>query len=163
MKKFLISLLAFAMVTVLAACGEKKETAAAETVPTEDNISVTVDAGENSSLPDIDEPESNHFASNEAKDCFYDAGYVEFIAGADKSAEYTFTAENSEGITWCVYVFDAAFDDGYRYISQAAEPVLNGDGTISVAEGQFVYVHCSANEFTADSANETAKLNVTVA
>ena len=102
------------------------------------------------------------FATLEAKNCYENAGYTELIAGAEKSAEYTFTAENSEITEWSVYVFDESFDDGFRYIAQAAEPVLVGNGKISVNEGQFVYVYCSTNEFTATVADENAKLNVTV-
>ena len=100
------------------------------------------------------------FATISAKDCFWDAGYIEFISGAEKSSEYTFTAENSEETEWSVYIFDEAFEDGFRYISQAAEPALVGDGTVSVSEGQFVYIYCSVNEFTADSPDENAKLNI---
>ena len=105
--------------------------------------------------------EEKSFATVNAKDCFGDAGYVEFIAGAEKAGELTFAAENSEAVEWSVYVFDEAFDDGFRYISQAAEPVLVGDGTVSVEAGQFVYIYCSVNEFTADAPDENAKLNIT--
>ena len=106
--------------------------------------------------------EEKSFATVNAKDCFGGAGYIEFIAGGEEAVELTFTAENSEAVEWSVYVFDEAFADGFRYISQAAEPVLVGDGTVSVKAGQFVYVYCSVNEFTADSPDENAKLNVTV-
>ena len=102
------------------------------------------------------------FAIIEAKDCYQNAGYIEFISGAETFAEYTFTAENSETITWQVYVFDEIFEDGVRYIPQVAEPVLVGDGTISVDVGQFVYIYCSANEFTSIVADENAKLCITV-
>ena len=105
--------------------------------------------------------EEKSFATVTAKYCFGDAGYVEFFKdGVAESKELTFTAEDSENVEWSVYEFDAGFDDGFRYISQAAEPVLVGDGTVSVKAGQFVYVHCSVNEFTADSPDENAKLNI---
>ena len=106
--------------------------------------------------------EKNSFATLEAKDCYENAGYTELIAGAENPATYTFTAENSETTEWSVYVFDEAFDDGFRYIAQAAEPALIGNGKLSVNEGQFVYVYCSANEFTATTADENAKLNITM-
>ena len=106
--------------------------------------------------------EKNSFATVTAKNCFGDAGYVEFFKdGVAESKELTFTAEDSENVEWSVYVFDEAFDDGFRYISQAAEPVLVGDGTVSVEAGQFVYIYCSVNEFTADAPDENAKLNIT--
>ena len=102
------------------------------------------------------------FAIIEAKDCYQNAGYLEFISGAETFAEYTFTADNSETITWQVYVFAEILEDGVRYIPQVAEPVLVGDGTISVDVGQFVYIYCSANEFTSIVADENAKLCITV-
>ena len=106
--------------------------------------------------------EEEIFAVIEAKNCFYDAGYVELIADAEEPAEYIFTAENSETLQWRVYVLDEAFEEGFRYIAQAVEPVLVGDGKIDLKPGQFVYVYCSANEFTTGVADETAKLKVTV-
>ena len=136
MKKIIAFLLALVMVSTLAACGAKEE----ETFEAKEVI----------------------FAVIEAKNCFYDAGYVELIAGAKKPAAYTFTAENSEALQWQVYVLDEAFEEGFRYIAQAAEPVLVGDGKVSVEPGQFVYVYCSANEFTTGVVDENAKLKVTV-
>ena len=106
--------------------------------------------------------EENDFTTVLAKDCYGSAGYTELIAGAEKSAVYNFTAENSADVEWSVYVLDEAFEDGYRYIAQFTEPVLIGDGIISVDAGQYVYVYCSINEFTAEAADENAKLNITV-
>ena len=137
MKKVIAFLLALAMVTTFTACGAKEDTSS---------------VGE----------EKTSFAAIKAADCYENAGYIELISGAEASAEYTFTAENCETTTWSVYVFDEAFDDGFRYIAQAAEPILDGNGTISVEAGQFVYVYCSANEFTGVTADENAQLNVTV-
>ncbi|MBR5121462.1 MAG: hypothetical protein IKU89_02825, partial [Oscillospiraceae bacterium] len=89
------------------------------------------------------------------------AGFTLLIAGATETCEYTFTAENSEDIVWSVYVFDEEFDDGLRYIKQATEPILAGDGSVVINAGQFVYLYCSSNEFTTDAINESAKLNIT--
>ena len=102
------------------------------------------------------------FAVIAAQDCYENAGYIEFIAGAEKSEEYIFTAENSDTVDWSIYVFDQEFDEGFRFIAQAAPPVLVGDGELSIAAGQFVYVYCSVNEFTADAPDGNAKLKVTV-
>lgn len=151
MKKFIVFVLAFLMIMSLAACGAKGEKNSGVTRGSEDGVSGATEKNKEKS-----------FAVLEAKDCFYGAGFVELIAGAEESAEYTFAAENSETVEWSVYVLDQSFDDGLRYIKQAAEPVLVGDGTIPVDEGQHVYVYCSANEFTADAADEQAKLNVTL-
>ena len=97
----------------------------------------------------------------EAKNCFYDAGFVELVPGTEGSAAYTFTAEASEAVEWWVYVLDEPFEEGYRYIKQTAEPVLVGNGTVMIQAGKFVYVYCSANEFTTGVADENAKLKVT--
>ena len=140
MKRMIVFLLAAAMVLTLAACGAKEE----KTQETEAAIEETV------------------FAILEAKNCFYDAGYVELIAGAEESGAYTFKAEDSEAVEWRVYILDQAFDEGFRYIAQVAEPVLVGDGTVSVDVGKFVYVNCSANEFTTGVVDESAKLRITV-
>ena len=133
MKKIIIHVLIYVMLMTLTACGANDET--------DTEIIVTV---------------------IEAKNCFHDAGFIELIADMKEPAEYTFTAENSETVEWAVYILDEAFDDGFRYIKQVTEPVLLGDGTISIAKGQYVYVYCSANEFTTGAADENAKLKVTV-
>ena len=141
MRKIVVFLLAFMMSVVLVACGEK------ESKPSE-----TTDTYEEEKL----------FTTISAKDCFYSAGFVELIDGAKEPAEYTFTSENSDAVEWWVYILDQAFDEGFRYIKQVAEPALVGDGTIFIDEGQYVYVYCSANEFTTGAVDENAKLNVTV-
>ena len=149
MKRWTVFLLAFALIMALAACGVKNETAS---TPTEVTAATTAPT----------EAPAQHFATIEAKNCYNDAGYIEFISGAETAAEYTFTAENSESVKWRVYVLDEAFDDALRYIAQITEPVLIGDGTVSVSAGQYVYVNCSANEFTTGVVDENAKLHVTV-
>ena len=140
MKKVMAFLLVLVMVLGLAACGVQEEKPAETAAASEEKLVATI----------------------EAKNCFYDAGFVEFIAGAEMAGDYTFTGENSEVVEWRVYILEEAFEEGYRYIKQVAEPVLIGDGTITVAAGQFVYVYCSANEFTTGVVDENAKLNVTV-
>ena len=173
MKKIMAFLLTLAMVTALSACGAKEEKPSA---PVDTTGSPTVDAADDTNVDEPVDPiedvpvdtmaeetvDTTVHETIEAKDCFGDAGYVEFVSGAVKSADYTFTAENSEGAKWRVYVLDEEFDDGFRFIAQAAQPVLEGDGTITVSEGQFVYVYCSVNSFTADAPDENAKLNVTI-
>ena len=129
MKKLVVFLLAFAMVTAFAACGANDE---------ESFVTIT------------------------AKGCFGDAGYVQLYKdGVSEPCELTFTAEDSENVEWSVYVLDEEFEDGFRYIAQSTEPVLVGDGTISVEAGQYVYVYCSAHEFTNGVADENATLKVT--
>ena len=151
MKKLFILLLTFAMGTTLAACGTT------ETKPLEPTETIEEKA------PEITETsEEKTFTIIEAKDCFYDAGFVELIAGAKEASEYTFTAENSDAVEWSVYTLDQAFDEGFRYIKQVTEPALVGDGTIFIDKGLYVYVYCCANEFTTGIVDENAKLNITI-
>ncbi|MBR4879168.1 MAG: hypothetical protein IKU13_05000 [Clostridia bacterium] len=169
MKRFSIILLALAMVIVLTACGAKEETtvattaAVAETTVTTETTEATEATVATETTAEVETTAAEAvFATIEAKNCYADAGYIEFISGAEESAEYTFTAIDSEKVQWRVYLLDESFEEGFRYISQVAEPALEGDGTVSVAEGQFVYVNCSVNEFTEDAPDENAKLEVTV-
>jgi len=105
--------------------------------------------------------EEKVFETIEAKDCFFGAGYTELVFGGSEATEYIFRAENSEETEWSVYVFDEKFEDGFRYISQAAEPVLTGDGSIVIEPKKFVYIYCSTNEFTSEAPDENAKLIIT--
>ena len=162
MKKSLIILLALVMIAALVACGAKENE---PTDPTDANVEqtsevTTEEVTEESTVAEEDEP--SIFTTVEAKDCFNNAGFVELIDGATDAAEFIFASEESDAVEWSVYVFDEAFEDGFRYIKQAAEPVLVGDGTVSVEVGQYVYVYCSVNEFTADAADENARVNVLV-
>ena len=138
MRKTFAFLLALVMLAALTACG------AAETKPTETTAAA----------------EEKIFAILEAKDCFDDAGFAELVT--TEAAEYTFTAENSDEVEWHVYVLDEAFEEGFRHIKQYTEPVLLGDGTIFLDAGKYVYVYCSANEFTTGVVDENAKLNIII-
>ena len=156
MRNTLIILLAFVMIASLTACGAKENNPPENTNPSESTQAYEEKTSETTLT------EEEIFTTIEAKECFDDAGFIELIDGATDPAVFTFTSEDSDNVEWSVYIFDEAFEDGFRFIKQAAEPVLVGDGTISFDKGQYVYVYCSVNEFTADAADENARLNVTV-
>ena len=160
MKKGFIILLALVMIAALVACGAKENEPTDPTVTQEEQTSEVTTEETTEAVAEEDEP--SIFTTVEAKDCFNNAGFVELIDGATDAAEFIFASEESDAVEWSVYVFDEAFEDGYRYIKQAADPVLVGDGTVSVEVGQYVYVYCSVNEFTADAADENARVNVLV-
>ena len=162
MKRMMKLLLVFVMAAALTACGAKKEPAAGILEGKEEPPAATTEETEETPAATIDAQKEAPFATVEAADGFHNAGYVEIISGAEASAEYTFTAEDSEAVEWLIYILDEAFEDGFRYIAQAAEPALVGDGTLFVDAGKYVYVYCSANEFTTGVVNENAKLNITV-
>ena len=163
MKKSFIVLLALVMIAALVACGAKENEPTDPTVTqVEQTSEVTTEEVTEESTEAVAEDEPSIFTTVEAKDCFNNAGFVELIDGATDAAEFIFASEESDAVEWSVYVFDEAFEDGFRYIKQAADPVLVGDGTVSVDVGQYVYVYCSVNEFTADAADENARVNVLV-
>ena len=160
MKKSFIIMLALVMIAALVACGAKENEPTDPTVTQEEQTSEATTEEATDAVAEEDEP--GIFTTVEAKDCFNNAGFVELIDGATDAAEFIFASEESDAVEWSVYVFDEAFEDGFRYIKQAADPVLVGDGTVSVEVGQYVYVYCSVNEFTADAADENARVNVLV-
>ena len=160
MKKSFIVLLAIVMIAALVACGAKENEPTDPTVTQEEQTSEVTTEETTEAVAEEDEP--SIFTTVEAKDCFNNAGFVELIDGATDAAEFIFASEESDAVEWSVYVFDEAFEDGYRFIKQAADPVLVGDGTVSVEVGQYVYIYCSVNEFTADAADENARVNVLV-
>ncbi len=89
-------------------------------------------------------------------DGYSDAGFVE--VRFDRDTVVTFSANDASGnggVVWSVYVMNDKFEDGYRYIPQAASAALKGDGTLSVKAGQYVYIGCSENANTTDKANLT--------
>lgn len=89
-----------------------------------------------------------------AADVFDQHGFG--VAECTESGSYRFWAENSDGVEWTVYVLDEEFEDGVRYISQAYEASLVGDGNLELKEGQFVYIQCSANDLTGVEAPDGA-------
>lgn len=93
-----------------------------------------------------------------AEECF-GSMYCELIT--EKSGTYSFSAKFSSE-EWEVYIFDEEFKDGLRYISQAAEPSLTGDGTLTIDKGKYVYIYCPVNAFTAEKADEKAYLEISV-
>ena len=92
-----------------------------------------------------------------AADVFDQHGFG--IAKCTESGNYRFWAENSDGVEWTVFVLDEEFEDGLRYINQAYEASLVGDGNLELQKGQFIYVQCSANDLTGVEAPEGAAFN----
>ena len=99
-----------------------------------------------------------------ASEC-YDSMFAYFVA--EDSGNYTFTAKNSDSIGWAVYILDEEFPEAHRYIIHAEQPELEGTGnielgTLPVKAGQYVYIYCSVNAFTADEPDASASLDVTI-
>ena len=85
-----------------------------------------------------------------SEDTYDDYGFAFFIA--ERDAEYNVVMESGGSkAEWSVYVLDEKFTDVLRYLPQAYEPALSQSGALQVKAGQYVYVHCSANSFSAQS------------
>ena len=87
-----------------------------------------------------------------ASDLFDGYGYTHYQC--DKTGVYDFAAVNSDGITWEVYLLDAEFNDAERFIPQVYPCALQGDGSLAVNEGQWIYVYCPCNSWTMMEAPE---------
>lgn len=68
--------------------------------------------------------------------------------------------KNGNASEWQVYILDEEFTDALRYLPQANAPdftvpdktTLNEEGNyITVNEGQWLYIYCSENAYTADN------------
>lgn len=152
----IVCLLAVVMLVSLAACG--KEAAPAEP---------TVDPGKPAEVVTSTDVTSTDVTSTDAPltavtitaaDGFEAAGVSSIVC--EKTGTYSFTASGNTEVTWSVIVLDSEFEDGVRYLTQAHEPALEGDGTLEIKEGQYIYVICSNNAFTADEADADAALTV---
>ena len=82
----------------------------------------------------------------EAAPLFEGYGYYHWQCTA--SGVYTFLPTNSDGVTWEVYLLDEEFTDAERYIPQTTEKVLEGEGSLEIAAGKWIYVYCPCNSWT---------------
>ena len=166
MKKALAIVMAAIAVVGFAACGKTEppaadattadvaviETTAAETTAADETTAEEASADETTAAENQDAQRrliinSEPFVVT-AKDGFDNAGVTALVC--DASATYSFKASNAD-TTWKVFVLDEEFIDGARYLAQAQAPVLEGDGTLTIKEGQFIYVQCSESAFSADA------------
>ncbi len=86
-----------------------------------------------------------------AKDGFDNFGVTELLCDATET--YSFTASN-EDTTWKVFVLDEKFADGARYLPQAEQPALEGNGTLKIEEGKYIYILCSESSFSGETASD---------
>ncbi|MCD8190447.1 MAG: hypothetical protein LUD78_09565 [Clostridiales bacterium] len=94
----------------------------------------------------------------------YDSGAFSFRASQSGTYQaISVTAEgfspndvgcDEEEVEWTFYVLDEPFDDAVRYLPQACDSVLEGDGSFEVEQGQYVYCMCNISAFTADEMPE---------
>lgn len=179
MKKLIALMLTVTMIISLAACGKAPETTdtpetaektetqeaakeqevAEEQEATKENE--TADAPVTDEEPEIAENDADstfprliinsepYYVS--ASEGFDNAGFTAAIC--DATAKYSFKS-SSKDVTWSVYILDEEFEDVARFIPQAFSSALEGDGTIEIEEGKYVYIQCSVNGFTADEPSD---------
>ena len=158
MKKALLILLAGTVLVCFAACGTATTDAnasSAQAAPIANTDSEDVPAADLPMLIINDEA-----VTVTAADGFNAAGYTGRICGA--TATYSFQSSTPD-VTWSIYVLDEAFTDILRYLSQAHTPALEGDGTLEIEEGKYVYIYCSDNSFTSTGAPTDATLTINYA
>ena len=86
-----------------------------------------------------------------AEEGFNNAGVTELICDATET--YSFKSSSAD-TTWKVFVLDKKFEDGARYLPQAEKAALEGDGTLKIEEGKYIYILCSESNFTAEKASD---------
>lgn len=69
-------------------------------------------------------------------------------------------AETAGAADWEIYVLDEKPGRDPSVIRQQYEPVLTGDGSFSVNEGQYVYCWCSINSSSSSVADENSALYI---
>ena len=87
-----------------------------------------------------------------AADLFEGYGFTHMLCS--ETGVYDFASINSDGITWQVFILDTEFNDAERFIPQAYPVALEGDGSLSIAEGQWIYIYCPCNSWTMTTAPE---------
>lgn len=88
-----------------------------------------------------------------AKESFDNFGVTELVCDATET--YSFTASDDD-TTWKVFVLDEKFADGARYLPQAEKPALEGNGTLDIEEGKYIYILCSESSFTGEAASDAS-------
>lgn len=129
--------------TVIKACGDKIFFLMCSNETEDNNESANNDGNNDDYYMTMDEPT---FATVE--DGFDNDGFTYFEC--KETGKYQFEKKDSDDVTWTVYVLNEQFDDAPRFIPQVFDKAVEDDGSIDIKEGQYVYIQCSENAFTAD-------------
>lgn len=116
---------------------------------------------ENSAFKDIAEPPAEVEMTIRATDCD-SYGFYHFLNENDSTFIFTHIKDGENPARWAVYILDEEFTDAERYIPQAYESVLEENGEIVISEGKYVYLSCSANDWTdiTPSENDIMQINI---
>jgi len=74
-------------------------------------------------------------------------GFQAVTCSDDGNYKVTITNPEGEDYKWVIYLADEKFEDATRYIPDAMEPALEGEGTIEIKADQYIYIYTSANSF----------------
>ena len=176
MKKCLIIITVFVLVLASAAlvgCKKHDPQSSAKPAATASNgdtgkdhsgedyaVKVTADPNATNHLEGDLRPNGQDTYVIKSEDSFEGAGFTCFIAGS--SCRYTVDMDTDDGaVEWSIYLLDDKFTDPERFIPQAHEPALTESGYLTVEKGQYVYVCCSVNTFTAGAPHEGAAVTFT--
>ena len=143
MKKSIIIIALLAALLCLSACGDVAG----------EKVVVTVPPTEQTTPVPTATPEPVKYIVKSG-DAWGEYGYVHFIC--ETAGTYSFTAVDSDGIDWKVYLLAAEFDDAERFIPQVYQCALEGNGTLEVAQGQYIYIYSTANNWTGIEARDGA-------
>ena len=147
-KKNVILPVVLIMLLLLAACGSKIP----EPAEGYDLVLVTdsPDSGVDAEQTNTDTANNREPSSVKASDLYSGYGFCHQLCA--ESGYYRFTAVNSQGVVWQVYVLDQEFTDAERYIPHAYDIVLEGSGVVHIDSGKWIYVYCPCNEWTGSKA-----------
>ncbi len=114
-------------------------------------------AAASAEAPESAAPEAEPLHTVSPLDAYDMYGYVHFLC--EKTGTYRFEVVGDQELQWQVYILDSEFPDAERYIPQIYELALEGNGKLSVNEGEYIYMYCNANSWTCLEAPENSSYN----
>ena len=90
----------------------------------------------------------------------YDNNLETYEFEVPEDGTYTFTDPvSADDVFWDIYVLDAQWNDGVRYIKQSQDANGQTPATLTLKKGQWVYCFCSQDGFSTD---EKIPCNLTI-
>lgn len=90
----------------------------------------------------------------------YDNNLETYEFEVPEDGTYTFTDPvSADDVFWDIYVLDAQWNDGVRYIKQSQDASGQTPATLTLKKGQWVYCFCSQDGFSTD---EKIPCNLTI-
>lgn len=169
-KYFIASAAALMAVLALSSCGETEtadtsadittvitdepEVSVQDNSPADDAVSETEQTEAQTELSETEAP-----AEETVEDTVYSDNMSSYTYIVPADGSYTFKHSGEDDYPWNIYVRDEEFPDGIRYLYSNFEPDYVSDCTADLKKGQYVYLICTANEWTGDEA-EDAQITV---